>query len=360
MIRTWETTNADEAFKQHLKFKQELTEANFQIHKSQEPDNYTPKYLLESAQMYLDYLADIDVPQYSKKLLSDQYLKGQALYIERFLKHIKVGRLSDFPIEHVSEKHVNHFHIWVESKEFSSSTYNMHMQSIRYFFQWLIDQHKIDMVNPLRSVKSKPVAYSKTIVTESEFQTLLDHVTQANAWGEKGKGKNKIRVNYYRPWIKDAFKLAILTGERLSGVVQMKWKHVQENHLIIPNWKVNARQNSDSFTSYTFITSDLAELLARLVPADPESYILEPDWANRKTLIKLISKSFTHFWRKTGIDKQVSFKNLRKTYITRVFDLIGDKAKTLKHTNDETALRHYMNEKEIVSKMQGMRMYNFE
>lgn len=87
-----------------------------------------------------------------------------------------------------------------------------------------------------------------------------------------------------------------------------------------------------------------------------DDYIFVPDHENRDTLKDTISKSFTHFWKQTGIQKVVSFKNLRKTHITRVIGLLGDKAKSIKHNNDKVAQDHYINELEILKPLKGRRL----
>lgn len=48
--------------------------------------------------------------------------------------------------------------------------------------------------------------------------------------------------------------------------------------------------------------------------------------SSRSTLIDFVSKAFTHFWKLTGIEKNVQLKHLRKTYLTTLVEQFGDKA----------------------------------
>lgn len=206
-------------------------------------------------------------------------------------------------------------------------------------------------------MKSKHLSYNPEIITQEEFDVLMKCITDKNGIGYRGT-KNE-QVQYYRPWLKTVYKFSLLVGERLDGIVLLKWKDVKENYIAIPNWKVNRSQNTDVYYSYTPITSDLASLIVSLEMRDPEEYMILPDHKNRKYLKSFLTKSFSHFWNKTGSDKVVTFKNLRKTYITRMVELLGEKAKFIKHTNDKTAVKHYIPEKEILSDLRKVKMYDF-
>ena len=63
---------------------------------------------------------------------------------------------------------------------------------------------------------------------------------------------------------------------------------------------------------------------------------------------------------KSQIKKNVTFKHLRKTYITKMVDLIGEKAKLIKHTNDTTVIKHYLAEKEILEDLRNVEMFKLK
>lgn len=360
IIRTWSTRSGDEAWQLHLNYKRELESVNFQITKSKSTIDTPSFYLKECILRYFDYLLDADVPTYERKHLSQNYIKDQKRYIMRFagcMKKIE-SRLSSFHVKDVSKDHVSAWHTYVENLGFSKDSYNHHINSIKYFFKYLQSLPGADFDNPFDKVKNKAVYRTKEILTESDFNELFAVITHEN--GHAVKGKKEQALNYYRPWLIDAFKLAVLTGERRGGLVQLKWKHKEENFIIIPNFKVNAKENTDIYRSYAFITSDLAELLIKLNPGDQEEFILAPDMSNRNTLKYFLSNAFAHFWKLTDSPKKVSLNSLRKTYVTRMKVLLGDASKNMKHTNEETANNHYINDQEIMAKLDGQRMFNFE
>src|ERR1041385_1297734 len=92
----------------------------------------------------------------------------------------------------------------------------------------------------------------------------------------------------------------------------------KETFFKIPNFKVNRIQKVDKNYSYTPITADLAELLFQFEMTGENDYIVVPEHESRYSLKKFVSKAFTHYWRVTGLKRDVSFKTLRKTYETRL------------------------------------------
>lgn len=59
-----------------------------------------------------------------------------------------------------------------------------------------------------------------------------------------------------------------------------------------------------------------------------------------------VSKSFTHYRNGAGIDKDVSLKNLRKTYITWVNQTMGNETGLLtSHSTQEVLERFYLDPK---------------
>jgi integrase len=216
------------------------------------------------------------------------------------------------------------------------------------------------MDNPFMRVRSKALSYDPTIITEEQLEEFLNGITPENGIGTKGSQGHT--VNYYRPWLRSAFLLTVMIGDRISGMVQLKWKDHKDNFFGVPNWKVNKLNKSRVYTSWTPVTLDLAEVLLSLEPGGIEDYIIAPDHANRNTLKKFISKAFTHYWRKAEISNEgwITLHSLRKTYVTKVIDLIGDKAGYMKHADLETVRKHYADQREIFKPLQSKRMFNFD
>lgn len=361
-IQSYDTRNIEEALTLHQAYQKNLKANNYnftEVLETREPAAPKLIFLKDAAEMYLDYLQDVDVPEQEKKNLTPEYVKDQVRYIGRFLEAVKLKakKITEFPVTAVNSDHVSEFHRFLKKEDYSQRSYNAHMQCVKYFFGYVIKDLKVTMDNPIERVKLPEIHYDPEIIPVEEFELFLSGITEENGIGIKGsKGTHK--VNYYRPWLKKVFVLSLLIGERLDGVVLLRWSHIEGNFFKIPNFKVNRIQKVDKNYSYTPITADLAELMLQFEMTDENDYIVLPEQESRYSLKKFISKAFTHYWRVTGLKRDVSFKSLRKTYETRLVSAIGEKAMFVKHKSDKTAIKHYLGKKELLESTKGVHLYN--
>jgi integrase len=360
-INSYNSRDPHEAFSLHQKYREQLKESNFNIPSTSsvptQSEQRSTFFLKAAAQKYLDYIQDIGIPEYEKKSLSKVYILDQTRYVERFLKTVQKieKKISNFPVTLISQIHVAAFDEYVRGLDQSERSYQAHINGAKYFIKFLIENLEIEMKNPFDKVKLREIHYTPEIIPVEEFELLLSVITPENGTGVKGNRKET--VNYYRPWLKKILIFSLLTGERLDGIVLLQWKHIEGNFLRIPNWKVNRIQKAEHYFSYTPITADLAELLIEFNMTGPEDFIIVPEIKNRENLKKFISRAFTHYWKVTGLKRKVSFKHLRKTYVTRMASLIGEKALFIKHGEDKTAIKHYLNKKEILDQTKNVKLY---
>jgi integrase len=363
-IRSYETRDVEEALMLHQAYLTDLKASNYNVPiqsiKSEQTSSTNLIFLKGAAARYSDFLQDIGVPDQEKKNLSPAYIRDSTRYLMRFLECVQkvVGKITNYPVTAIETDHVSEFHKFLKAEDYSQTAYNSHMKAVKYFFDYVIKELKVVMSNPIEKVKMPEVHYDPEIIPVEEFEQLLSVITPENAIGPKGK-KVVENINNYRPWLKKVFVLALLTGERLESIVQLRWSHIEGNFFKIPNFKVNRIKKEQSYYSYTPITIDLAQLLLEFdSTTDPEGYIVEPGMANRTTLKQFISKAFTHFWKVSGLKRKVSFKTLRKTYITRLTAVIGEKALFVKHNDDKTATKHYLKMQELLKQTKDTRLYD--
>jgi len=68
-----------------------------------------------------------------------------------------------------------------------------------------------------------------------------------------------------------------------------------------------------------------------------------------KTRMNVVSKSFSHYWKQTGIEKTAQLKHLRKTYLTSLVERFGDKANLISsHSGMEVLKKHYVNNQQLM------------
>ncbi|UII19050.1 tyrosine-type recombinase/integrase [Fulvivirga ligni] len=317
-----------------------------------------PQTLLDGMRWYLDYLQDLVVEDFERKNLSQPYILEQKRFVERFKNTLESkGYLPDRMGFILSKKEVGLFHNFLIEKKYSAKTYNKHIVGIRTMYNAFMKEGYIDH-NPFARVRMKYTVTNPDIIYEEELEKLFKIIRPENGHVQIGTTR-KGKKNYYRAWLKDAILLALYTGERRDGVFLLQWRHVEENYLKIPNFKINRKQKVEDF-HYVPITEDMAEFLMTLKRGNDDDYIIEPSHENRDTLKNQCSKSFSHFWSVAGFEKRKDFKALRKTLETRLWTMLGDKSKALKrHKNLSTTIDHYLGQEEILKELKGQKMFGF-
>ncbi len=67
------------------------------------------------------------------------------------------------------------------------------------------------------------LVHNDIVITREEFFKLLDVVTPENGLLQSLNRK----INLYRPWLKDAYLLAILCGARKQELLNFKWSDIK-------------------------------------------------------------------------------------------------------------------------------------
>ena len=160
----------------------------------------------------------------------------------------------------------------------------------------------------------------------------------------------------HRPYLKDGFKLFLLTGGRREEIVDLKWSDIYEQEngtkfFMIKNLKVDRILNSNnSYKKFVPINEDLYNFLLELgynEKKNTNDYILFPERKVKSTTIMNdLSKGFTHYKNGAGIQKDISLKSLRKTYISWVNQVMGNETGLLtSHANNNVIEKYYLDPK---------------
>jgi integrase len=164
-----------------------------------------------------------------------------------------------------------------------------------------------------------------------------------------GKGERK---TMYKPYLVQGFKLFLLTGGRREDVVELRWCDMlvtieSVRFFKIANKKVNRIRKTEEYNKYVPINDDLFALLLDLgyeAKKKTNDYILFPErTVKAKTIMDVLSKSFSHYVKESGVQKDVSLKNLRKTYITLMYRVMGkSKGLLTSHSGEKVLKDHYI------------------
>lgn len=308
---------------------------------------------------YREYMSGKSKFAHLKKNVSEEHIDECVRYCKKFVenlsltKNIKRIRPTDIKIEDVSN-----FYIWAE-ENYSSKTFNKCFIAVRAFFEFLIEIENIEMKNPFRKFVPKVVTPSNVdIITEDEFNQILaavDTFDPIHTLGGKGEKKNM-----FQPYLKDGFKLFLLTGGRREEVVDLKWSDIYSTPqgvklFIIDNLKVKRmKKNNKECKKYIGINVDLEDFLIELGMNEKigrDEYILYPNrTSTTKTIMNDLSKGFSHYKGGAGIKKDISLSNLRKTYLTWHHQVLGDDTGLVSsHSTTQVLEKYYLDPKVLTA-----------
>jgi integrase len=160
---------------------------------------------------------------------------------------------------------------------------------------------------------------------------------------------------------KEGFKLFLLTGGRREEVVDLQWSDLfitvsGVKFFRIQNLKVVRNIKKDEVYKYIPINFDLFDLLLEMgydEKKQTDGYILFPERKVQSLTIRdLLSKAFTHYKKVAGIEKNISLKTLRKTYITWVKQVMKKETGILTSHSTEKVLETYYLDPKILSEVE--------
>ncbi len=369
--RVFDTKDVKEAIKLTLDFEKELMNQDYQ--KVPEPETpVKPTKLIECMALYIGYLNNENVQEHQIKKRSSAHIKE----VERFLKYfclaIKKNRLdhSTLLISRVDDSIVGMFHSYLlEDLGYSNKSYNKAMAQLRQFMNWLIDKHGYTLSNPFAEVARKREVTDKSVITKSEMEALLASLSPENGCQELSTGEKKY---HYFPWLKHAFRLALETGLRREEFMTLKFSQIQldeqgnPSYITQENFKVNRIKGLDESSGKEVkvipITAGLLDLLYELGYvdyADSDLFLIDPfSKVTRRTMINQVSKSFSHYWKKLGSEKNLQLKHLRKTYISQLAKVYGNKASIItSHSTLDVMKKHYINQGVVSEMVKGFRVF---
>ncbi|MBK5286515.1 MAG: hypothetical protein JJE25_14040, partial [Bacteroidia bacterium] len=313
-----ETRDVSEAIKQAMDFEKEVKSGNYKTEirtenrKENNPQqgNTVPHLLVNAIARYVGALHNEGVPEHLQKERSKEYVED----IERKLKLLahslkqKGYDLTSFRVDQINDATVGHVYSHLKNeKKFSARTFNKHFSYYTSFLKWFSEEYY-----PVRSwftrvEKMKPVSNPRAISKE-EFEALIEKITPENGIENYSKGVKETR-NFYRPYLKNAFRFALLTGRRREELINMKFNGITEDkdgsgYIKVEDFKVNhiqkRKQEEEKKYIYVPLTNSLHQLLAEMGYEEmkgTDNFILAPEVKSKrgKPMMDLLSRAFTHY-----------------------------------------------------------------
>ncbi|MBL7921700.1 MAG: hypothetical protein JNJ40_15405 [Bacteroidia bacterium] len=356
-----DTKDENEAIKQALAFREEMERCNYS-NKISITKTQVPRTIVEGMAYYISYLNNETPHEQEHKQRSKGHLNEVERYFKYFVHYLEMQEIisTSLRIEKLDKDIVGKLKSYLlEEKNFAPKTYNKFIGTMRVFMDFLIEEFEFGIKNPFKGFKRLKTEKKVNTISKTEFHGLLKIITQENGIQTLSTGQNK---NYFKPWLKNAFLLALLTGRRREELVEMKFKGIIENEdkepisICIEDFKVN-RSNDISAKEavkliYVPVISPLKNLLYTLDYYQykmTDKYILATEETiKRKTIMDLMSKAFTHYFKQLKTNKKLQFSDLRKTYISHLYAKHGEKARIItKHSGEDVMMNHYIDEKVI-------------
>ena len=354
-----EAVNYNDAILECAHIEKELIKNGFEKNKQTYSEDLTDYCIGDAVVKYREYMSGESKFAHLKKNVSQGHIDESVRFCWKFIenlsltKNIKRTRPTDIKTEDVSN-----FYIWSE-KKYSPKTFNKCFIAVRAFFEFLIEIENIEMKNPFRKFITKAATPpSIDTITEDEFNKILTAVDTFSPFITLGgKGEKK---NMFRPYLKDGFKLFLLTGGRREEVVDLKWSDIFSTPqgvklFIIDNLKVKRmKKDNKECKKYIGINVDLEDFLIELGMNEKigtDEYILYPNrTSTTKTIMTDLSRGFSHYKEGAGIKKDISLSNLRKTYLTWHHQVLGDDTGLISsHSTTQVLEKYYLDPKVLTA-----------
>lgn len=381
--KAFKTRDVNEAIKQAIEFEKQVKEKVDLDHISKIPKPLEsavaveiPVLLVNALARYIGWLNNEGVPVHRRKQRSEEHIKDVERAFESLVFALKKGgyNVSKIAIDSIDDKMVGEIYNYlITEKNFSNRSFNKYFGYYTSFLKWFCEEYNVPIRNWFEKVNRKKTNSNPQSISKEEFMSLLKMITPENGIKEYSSGK-KTKRNLYRPWLKNGLRLAIETGRRREEIVNLKFNNIisdtdGNSFISVEDFKVNRIQNriTEEEKKYIYIpiTKSLEQLLVELNFKENQGkdiYILAPEITiNRKDMCDVLSRGFSHYYSQLSSDKKLSFKSLRKTYITNLSIFMGGNAKAItQHSDDAVIERHYLDKQALAKAAKGFQVFSDE
>jgi integrase len=351
-------TTGDDAILEAIAFREEL-KANHYSTTLKVTKTTAPRTIIEGIAYYISYLNNETPHEQEHKERTKGHKNEVDRYFRYFVDYLEhIGLLPVIlPIEAINKDVVGSLKTYLlDTKGYAPKTYNKYISIMRIFIEFMINEFDLKMKNPFKGFARLKVDKRINTIANDEFHDLLKIITPENGW----EILKKQRKNRYKPWLKDAILLTLLTGRRREETVKMKFNGIIENEkgepvsIGIEDFKVNrsgrVSKKESVKTVYVPVIAPLKKLLYKLgyeKNKGKDMYILASgETMERETIMDFMSKAFTHYYKQLNTGKEVKLYDLRKTYISHLYAKHGEKARMItKHSGEDVMLNHYIDER---------------
>ncbi len=376
--RTIETRDINEAIKEAILFEQEVKGKNPTVQKIMEAkpqpkliaqSSVRPMLLVQALARYIGWLHGEGVPVHLIKERSKNHIRDVERGFEKSVTGlVKAGYdLDSLKVDDLRDEHVGIICSYLRANGIQGRTFNKYISYLVSWAKWYNEEYDLIIRNWFKRVKREPENPNKEAITFKEFNALLAQITPENGIRHYDNHIKPTR-SLYRPWLSQGIRLGFETGRRIEEIANLKWSYIDEeegNQFIkIEDYKVNhiQKRNLEKNKKYVYIpmTKTLIELLNELgyqEKGTSDEYILAPEITqNRKNVISdVLCRGFSHYFEQLNSNKHLTFKSLRKAYITNLVLYLGaENARSVTgHSSTQIIENNYLDKKEIAKALRG-------
>ena len=319
----------EEAIKQLLEFKNKLANP---VKLSIEPKQDEPKPVLfkHCIMMYSDWLENVDVPFFERKIRRREYIRDTIGYICKLKDYLQKNTKEELSIHNVDKNLVNRYFEELYKKSKSISTYNHNIRANKGFYKFLTVTKGYEIFNPMAAARLKNESPNPINASDSDFDKILRSCSDENS--SIHTYKNGVRKKMYRPYVKEAFEIIAYSGMRNTEAISIKYSDIilDENgeldYVMGVDLKYEKAHNYDQSKPTKIVpipySPELEDLLNRLDYKNhlgEDRYLIGPDEnITRDSMAKLLSHSFKFYRDKSGVTAKIGLKHLRKSFLTKI------------------------------------------
>ena len=380
--KTLKTRDVNEAIKQAIEFEKEIKGNNYQTEprrleikkgNSNQRRN-TPHLLIDALSRYIGFLNNENVPEHRIKQRSQDHIKDVERAIQEFVQCLKENRhdVPNFSVENINDDVMGELFTYYNRKKFAPRTYNKRLSHLTTFMNHYIKEYNSDLKNWFDGINRKGINSNPESISKTEFEALLKRITFENGVKEY-ESEIKPTRNVFRPWLANGYKLALLSGRRREEVINLNFKDVIADDEGVPtvikveDYKVNRIQHQEDEAGKKFIyvpvTRELYQLMLELgyeKYKGTNTYMLAPEIQGNRSrqMCDTLSRGFSHYYEQLETGKKLTFKSLRKTYITNLSIFMGGNAKSVTgHSDNAVIEKHYLDKQVIAKAAQGFEVF---
>jgi len=383
-----ESRDAEQAAFMMLQWRKEMENCGYQPHiKSDIEIEAKPEFIMDCAALWIDvHVEQNNVPIHKRKSRSKIRKDEMVREVKRFLKVLKQHNydLGTLKISNIADREIStyyeHLHGLRKAGKMAAVSFNKTIYDNRAFFDWFIGRG-YDIQNPFKDIAKAQSTKQPKSFPEALFWKVCHQIETGDPIRIVGKRKEK--KNMYRDWVSEYCMLRLYTGMRRENLFAVQLGDIEENIIRVDNIKVNkiigAQFQDERRHYYVPIFPALRVLIDHLkkrisdhgLTLSPDTFLIAP-WesheiidplkkmSRRKSMMVLGSKSFNHFLKQIEPETELTFDNLRKTYITQVNSSVAIKtaSQMAGHSKTKVTVENYIDQAETAKQLSKVELFD--